>query len=266
MPGTHSHDGLEIFYVRNGSGRMTIKDKICELSPGVLLVFEAWLPHFISWNREVHVDTISIHLAPQLLCTILSGDDVAELMREYNRATWQSRFRAQLPQPERHVMSALMGLLLNHQEDVSKDWERIATWIHWVVRLFLSLGETSSRSAPITEDDVCTQVMRILMARLSERVTLETISRELHMNKSHIVEKFEETMGMTPHKFLVQRRIAEACRRLVLTDDTVNEIGTAVGFPIPGNFTRFFRHHTGLTPLEYRERNRPRDRNLQSIS
>jgi AraC-like DNA-binding protein len=58
--------------------------------------------------------------------------------------------------------------------------------------------------------------------------------------------------GLTVKQLLDQRTLLEAKRLLAHDTAPVQAVGRAVGFAEPTTFTRFFRHRTGVTPLEFR--------------
>ncbi|MGV0810044.1 helix-turn-helix domain-containing protein [Mycolicibacterium setense] len=65
--------------------------------------------------------------------------------------------------------------------------------------------------------------------------------------------------GLTVKQLVDERTLLEAKRLLAHDSAPVQAVGRAVGFAEPTTFTRFFRHRTGLTPLQFRtERTVPR--------
>ena len=56
--------------------------------------------------------------------------------------------------------------------------------------------------------------------------------------------------------YLAQLRAERACVMLARTDDSVASIGAAVGWPDPAYFSRRFRAIFGMSPREYRHRQR----------
>ena len=57
-----------------------------------------------------------------------------------------------------------------------------------------------------------------------------------------------------PAKEQIQRRIlTEAKRLLVFTNSNLKDIAYQLGFGTPTYFSRFFKKHTHLTPLEYQK-------------
>ena len=58
------------------------------------------------------------------------------------------------------------------------------------------------------------------------------------------------TLGMTPHAYLVQRRLALA-RSLLAGGQSIAEAATAAGFADQAHLTRVFRRCLGYTPAAY---------------
>ena len=65
---------------------------------------------------------------------------------------------------------------------------------------------------------------------------------------------FKKVTGCSPAQYLISLRMAHAMNLLDNTDDTVAQIALAVGYDNTQYFYRLFRNHTGMTPVEYRER------------
>lgn len=65
---------------------------------------------------------------------------------------------------------------------------------------------------------------------------------------------FAEETGWPPHQYVIRRRIERAKVLMLDTRLTLAEIGAAVGFSDPAQFSRAFRKHTGEPPLAYRRR------------
>jgi transcriptional regulator GlxA family with amidase domain len=56
--------------------------------------------------------------------------------------------------------------------------------------------------------------------------------------------------GVTPHHYLIQKRIERAHQKLAQTDLSLAEIAYAVGFSDQGHLARHFRVLLGTTPRE----------------
>ncbi len=81
-------------------------------------------------------------------------------------------------------------------------------------------------------------------------VTLADASRLLDRSVPHLVRSFTDAFGVSPHAYLIGRRI-DAARRLLLTGAAPAEVATQVGFYDQAHLTRHFRRHTSTTPAAY---------------
>ncbi len=59
---------------------------------------------------------------------------------------------------------------------------------------------------------------------------------------------------MTPFQYLLEYRVKTAAQLLLETEESVTEIGFAVGFSDSSYFTRVFRRLIGCAPSEFRRR------------
>ena len=86
----------------------------------------------------------------------------------------------------------------------------------------------------------------------------EGLVRASGMARSSLFERFRYATGMTPKAYADTLRVEEAIRLLATTEEEVAAIGRRLGFEAPGNFSRFVRALTGLTPSQHRHSARAR--------
>ncbi len=82
------------------------------------------------------------------------------------------------------------------------------------------------------------------------------IVKQARVSHTTFYKHFRASTGTTLARQLRETRLRKACQMLVETDAGISEIAAACGFSGGNYFARFFRHATGQTPSEYRERNR----------
>lgn len=70
----------------------------------------------------------------------------------------------------------------------------------------------------------------------------------------HFHRLFKREVGMTPHQYVTFRRLQEARKLLIETDQSITEICFAVGFESLGSFSSLFRRYTGHSPSRFRRR------------
>jgi AraC family transcriptional regulator, regulatory protein of adaptative response / DNA-3-methyladenine glycosylase II len=79
-----------------------------------------------------------------------------------------------------------------------------------------------------------------------------TLARSAEIGTSALHRLVRAHAHLTPAALLRRSRVAEACRRLIETDEPVLEIGFAVGFEAESTYHRTFLSATGLSPGAYR--------------
>jgi AraC-like DNA-binding protein len=64
---------------------------------------------------------------------------------------------------------------------------------------------------------------------------------------------FKKLGNKTPLQFIQSRLLLEAHRLLKYTDQSISEVGYALGFKDIQSFSRFFKNQEGISPNEYRD-------------
>jgi AraC-like DNA-binding protein len=72
------------------------------------------------------------------------------------------------------------------------------------------------------------------------------------LSRAHFSREFKHAFGVSPHAYLLTRRLERAASLLRVTDHTVTEVCMDVGLQSLGSFTTSFKRMYGKTPTEYR--------------
>lgn len=137
----------------------------------------------------------------------------------------------------------------------TRDWRVTAALLQFVAFL---IEETN---APVTADRGAAEgaVDRVLLAqawagaRLDKVILLEEWARAAGWHPVHFERVFKQETGLSPIRWLEQRRMEAARQYLSGTGKSVEEIGAAVGYADPFYFSRVFRKHFGQPPARYRK-------------
>lgn len=101
--------------------------------------------------------------------------------------------------------------------------------------------------------DYVKETARFLRHHYSEEIDLDYLSREFNISKFHLQRKFNETMGCSPLKYLLNVRINRAKRLLRGTDLSVTDVAERIGIE-PNYFIRLFKSTESVTPKQYRNK------------
>lgn len=83
-------------------------------------------------------------------------------------------------------------------------------------------------------------------------VTLAQIAAECNLSVTHFVRLFRRSTGMSPHQWLVKRRIQRAISLLATTDEPIATIALMCGFSSQSHLTRAFTSQLGISPGRWR--------------
>ena len=73
------------------------------------------------------------------------------------------------------------------------------------------------------------------------------------MGRTKLKMAFKEVYGFPITEYIQQRRLSHAETLLSLTDFSIEQVATAVGYSNAGRFAGMFRKSTGVYPAEYRK-------------
>jgi transcriptional regulator GlxA family with amidase domain len=87
---------------------------------------------------------------------------------------------------------------------------------------------------------------------LAERFSNATLAAIAEVSTSHFVRAFKQSEGLTPHRYVIRRRVEHAKELLASTNLPLAEIAMTVGFADQSHCARCFREHVGVRPRDYR--------------
>jgi AraC-like DNA-binding protein len=89
-------------------------------------------------------------------------------------------------------------------------------------------------------------------ARYAEPLTVDDLACAAGLSRAHFSREFRRAFGVSPHAYLLTRRLERAAALLRGTDHGVAEICFSVGLQSVGSFTTSFTRMFGMPPTAYR--------------
>jgi len=87
---------------------------------------------------------------------------------------------------------------------------------------------------------------------VGDLLSVEHIAGKVGLSRAHYFSLFRDQLNTTPQVFWSAVRVEEAVRRLALHEEPLTSVALELGFSSPGNFSRFFREHMGVSPSRFR--------------
>ena len=87
---------------------------------------------------------------------------------------------------------------------------------------------------------------------ISKNLSLEDIAIVAGFSPSYFILLFKNATGLTPHQYIIKRKVENAKRDLIQTQKSITEIALDAGFSDQSHLTRVMRKYTGFTPGDLR--------------
>lgn len=100
------------------------------------------------------------------------------------------------------------------------------------------------------------QLRRILAyvdAHLTQDIKLADLAQLLTMSPFHFGRMFKQSVGISPHQYVIQQRVERAKTLLKQSDRAIIDIALDCGFSSHSHLSKQFRQLTGTTPKSFRQ-------------
>lgn len=96
------------------------------------------------------------------------------------------------------------------------------------------------------------QFMELLREHGTRERNVSFYAKELYLTPNYLGSAVKDASGMTVKQWVNRNLIMQAKLLLKYSDVSVQEISADLAFSTPSFFSKFFKHETGLTPLQFR--------------
>jgi AraC-like DNA-binding protein len=158
------------------------------------------------------------------------------------------------------VMYGLANALLDHVERAN---ERSTLFVDHVALAFFAHVMAAYGNADVLDDTThgglspwqLRRVLDFLVAHLGDDPTIAELARECGLSSGHFARAFRQTTGLTPHQWLIRKRVERARELLLGNGLGLADIALACGFVDQSHFTRVFAKVEDCTPGKWRRLN-----------
>ena len=85
-------------------------------------------------------------------------------------------------------------------------------------------------------------------AHLQDRISLRHLANVASVSPYHFIRAFRTAMGLTPHEFVISKRMERARQAIQFQGKTVAQAAADVGYGNATHFRNAFKRYFGLTP------------------
>lgn len=93
-----------------------------------------------------------------------------------------------------------------------------------------------------------------LRAYYDQPIRLDEIAQIACLSPNHLLRAYAQVYGKTPHQHISEFRIHRAKQLLGNVDFSMTDIAFELGFHTPVSFSKMFKQHVGISPLQFRKK------------
>lgn len=153
------------------------------------------------------------------------------------------------------VTDGTVGVKINREEFVCSVGEMFSIAMNLPHEIY-PVSETYSMISICipAKDDIEREldiIRNTIIGNPEQEISIADMSEKVHISQYHLIRKFANENGLTPHKFQLQCRIRKA-QELLASGMNVVDVATAVGFYDQSHLCRVFKKQVGISPEDYK--------------
>ncbi|MCL2125952.1 MAG: AraC family transcriptional regulator [Oscillospiraceae bacterium] len=129
------------------------------------------------------------------------------------------------------------------------DVDQLALWISDIVRRFVV---QAFDLAQIKHSDVVFKTTNYIKKNYSEKLSLDSLAREVFLSKSYLSSIFKKETGMSLTAYITKVRVEKSKKLLLENNTSLAYISSQCGFKDQSYFTKVFKKETGVSPKRFR--------------
>lgn len=165
-------------------------------------------------------------------CTALNNDEVSSIIK-YHSFVWEK----------------VRNTSNTYRKEIAKNIIRALVFeMYSIFDSHLPLKKFRSRKEELFESFLLSVSRNFIKER-----SVTFYADQLFLTPKHLSRVIKEISGRSAGEWIDEQVVLEAKARLKTSSQTIQEVSDQLGFPNQSFFGKYFKHHTGMSPSEYRK-------------
>lgn len=244
MDRSHGSGQHIIVYCVEGRGWVTINKKRMDISPSRFAVIPAHTPHRYGSVEEDPWTIYWVHF---------KGDIAGHVV---NLITKDAQDYFPYLSYNENRIKLFEEICSNLEKGFSADNLRYVNMIFYHFLSSLLYEEKYNGASRSQIKDAIALTIEMMQKKINTNLTLNELAAHSYLSVSHFSSMFRERTGFSPVEYFNHLKIQDSCQSLAFTSKPIKEIADKLAFSDQYYFSRMFSRFMGMSPSEYRNRNK----------
>jgi AraC family transcriptional regulator, transcriptional activator of pobA len=249
LPYPHRHDFFHVAWVATGAGRHIIDSVEYEVRPNTLFFMSPGQVHDFAPSPDT--TGFTINFSPEFFALQLQGknllDEIPFFGLDKNHALYLEDSEA----------PAIRALLQEIDSEYFQEHDRNIDVIRSYLYVLLVKASRLTPGSTATEASrggvqLAARFTQLLESRFTTSQDVAEYARLLRVTERGLNEATRRALGSTAAQLIRARLILEAKRLLAHSSTHIASVADSLSFEDPAYFSRWFKKHTGSSPVEFR--------------
>ena len=245
----HHHTECELSFFLRGSGVYRLQNTEYEFHAGDIFLFGSNEAHCITQIHE-EMNLLNFHFEPRILWEQFDCGQILNLFAARGK-NFSNRFPAgdtvlaeKLQNLEQELVQQQAGCVINAK------YLLFSALVH-MIRHYDCIDPKKAISAPAAPVHDLKAAIEYIHQHLGDSITLKELADVAHLTPTYFSSLFKKFNGVSPWKYITNKRVELAISLLRTTSLSKLEIAERCGFSSSSNFYTAFTAVTGKTPSAY---------------
>ena len=254
----HYHPEIELIHIEQGSGTQFVGDNIRNFQSGDLLLIGPNLPHYWRCDEkyfhrgsQLYAQATVVHFSEDIFGKSFLGLPENKSIRDL---LVKARLGMKILGEGTDKVKALLHELLNQTNGnpVISLMQILETLAHCEEINVLSNTQYQNEYDQYDTDRI-NHIYQYSISNFQKKISIEEIAEVANISPHSFCRYFKSRSRKTYSQFLLELRIGHACKLLSESRIPVAQVCFESGFNNFANFNKYFKLHTGKSPMQYQK-------------
>ena len=246
----HNHDGYEVVLFLKGDVNMMIEPELFKMKPGDIFFVSPLVFHGIDLEDVSGYERIVINIQYEYLRNL--GDDETDFSTLFRSSMSSNMNHLRIPEES---LPMFIQVAKNLEKALhSNDYGHNILARSYLCEFLLLTCRYSENVPPQKKSSTVpvavAKILEYIDTHLTDEITINAMSAELHYSSDHLSRVFSEATGDSLKHYINAKKIALA-QKLLQQNNSPYDVCFMVGYNNYSSFSRRFSNQIGMSPKQY---------------